>query len=175
MSKILVKNPVVEIDGDEMTRVIWDFIKKQLILPYLDIKLHYYDLSIISRDSSDDKVTVDAANAILKMGFECSLKKKIHNLSFDNVNNKIFPIIKLKNKVNEHPSSSIIVNAANEILVDQFLQKKIPFLSISKIIMNILNDRNYRKYAIKKPKNIFQIKQIDTWARKLTINKLDNE
>ncbi|MEC7246744.1 MAG: NADP-dependent isocitrate dehydrogenase, partial [Bacteroidota bacterium] len=74
MSKILVKNPVVEIDGDEMTRVIWDFIKKQLILPYLDIKLHYYDLSIISRDSSDDKVTVDAANAILKynVGIKCA-------------------------------------------------------------------------------------------------------
>ena len=74
MSKILVKNPVVEIDGDEMTRVIWDFIKKQLILPYLDIKLLYYDLSIISRDSSDDKVTVDAANAILKhnVGIKCA-------------------------------------------------------------------------------------------------------
>ncbi len=74
MSKILVKNPVVEIDGDEMTRVIWDFIKKQLILPYLDIKLHYYDLSIISRDSTDDKVTVDAANAILKhnVGIKCA-------------------------------------------------------------------------------------------------------
>ena len=74
MSKILVKNPVVEIDGDEMTRVIWDFIKKQLILPYLDVKLHYYDLSIISRDSSDDKVTVDAANAILKhnVGIKCA-------------------------------------------------------------------------------------------------------
>ena len=74
MSKILVKNPVVEIDGDEMTRVIWDFIKKQLILPYLDIKLHYYDLSIISRDSSDDKITVDAANAILKhnVGIKCA-------------------------------------------------------------------------------------------------------
>ena len=84
------------------------------------------------------------------------------------------PIIKIKNRVNEHPSTSIILNASNEILVDQFLQKKIPFLGISKIIMNILNDRNYRKYAIKKPKNIFQIKQIDTWARKLTINKIDN-
>ena len=61
-------------------------------------------------------------------------------------------MIKIKNKINKFPSSSIIINASNEILVDQFLQKKIPFLSISKIIMKILNDRNYRKYAIKKPK-----------------------
>ena len=97
-----------------------------------------------------------------------------NNLKFQKVDNKIFPIIKIKNRANEYTSTSIIINAANEILVDQFLQKKIPFLSISKIIMNILNDRNYRKYAIKKPKNIFQIKQIDTWARKLTINKLYN-
>ena len=96
----------------------------------------------------------------------------INDLKFQKVNNKIFPIIKIKNRANEYTSTSIIINAANEILVDQFLQKKIPFLSISKIIMNILNDRNYIKYAIKKPKNIFQIKQIDTWARKLTINKL---
>ena len=101
-------------------------------------------------------------------------KKVIENLIFRSVNPVIFPIIKMKKRLNEYPSTSIIVNAANEILVDQFLQKKIPFLSISKIIMNILNDRNYRKYAIKKPKNIFQIKQIDTWARKLTINKLYN-
>ncbi len=99
-------------------------------------------------------------------------KKKIHNLSFDNVNNKIFPIIKLKNKVNEHPSSSIIVNAANEILVDQFLQKKIPFLAISKIIKTILNDRNYKKYAIKHPKNINQINKVDFWARKTTMSKI---
>ena len=98
----------------------------------------------------------------------------INDLKFQKVNNNIFPIIKIKNRANEYSSTSIIINAANEILVDQFLQKKIPFLSISKIIMNILNDRNYRKYAIKKPKNIFQIKQIDTWARKLTINKLYN-
>ena len=99
-------------------------------------------------------------------------KKKIHNLSFDNVNNKIFPIIKLKNRVNEHPSTSIIVNAANEILVDQFLQKKIPFLAISKIIKTILNDRNYKKYAIKHPKNINQINKVDFWARKTTMSKI---
>src|SRR5210317_1588850 len=68
MSKIIVKNPVVEIDGDEMTRIIWDFIKKKLILPYLDIDLKYYDLGIEYRDETDDQVTIDAAEAIKKYG-----------------------------------------------------------------------------------------------------------
>ncbi len=68
MSKIKVANPVVELDGDEMTRIIWDFIKKKLILPYLDVDLKYYDLGIEERDRTDDKITVDAANAILKYG-----------------------------------------------------------------------------------------------------------
>ena len=68
MEKIKVANPVVELDGDEMTRIIWDLIKKKLVLPYLDIDLHYYDLSIEHRDATDDKVTVDAAEAIKKYG-----------------------------------------------------------------------------------------------------------
>jgi isocitrate dehydrogenase len=68
MTKIKVSNPVVELDGDEMTRIIWHFIKQQLILPYLDIELKYYDLSIERRDATDDQVTVDAANAIKEYG-----------------------------------------------------------------------------------------------------------
>jgi len=68
MSKIKVVNPVVEIDGDEMTRIIWQFIKDQLILPYLEIDLKYFDLSIENRDATDDQVTVDAANAIKEHG-----------------------------------------------------------------------------------------------------------
>jgi isocitrate dehydrogenase len=67
-AKIKVVGPVVELDGDEMTRIIWDFIKQKLILPYLDIDLRYYDLSIQSRDATDDQVTVDAANAIKECG-----------------------------------------------------------------------------------------------------------
>ncbi len=102
-------------------------------------------------------------------------KNTFENLIFKKVDKKIFPIIKIKNRVNEYPATPIIVNASNEILVDQFLQKKIHFLSISKIIMNNLNDRNYKKYAIKKPKNINQIKNIDAWAKKLTIQKITNE
>ncbi len=68
MTKIKVANPVVELDGDEMTRIIWDFIKQKLILPYLDIDLKYYDLSIQVRDATNDQITVDSAEAIKKYG-----------------------------------------------------------------------------------------------------------
>ena len=68
MAKIAVKNPVVEMDGDEMTRIIWQFIKDKLIHPYLDLKLEYYDLGIEHRDATDDQVTIDSANATKKYG-----------------------------------------------------------------------------------------------------------
>src|ERR1041384_7790670 len=68
MPKIKVVNPVVELDGDEMTRIIWSFIKEQLILPYLDIDLKYYDLGIEKRDQTNDQITVDCANAIKQYG-----------------------------------------------------------------------------------------------------------
>ena len=68
MSKINVKNPVVELDGDEMTRIIWDFIKNKLILPYLDLGIEYYDLGMKSRDNTNDQITIDSANAIKKIG-----------------------------------------------------------------------------------------------------------
>ena len=60
MTKIKVANPVVEINGDEMTRIIWEFIKEQLILPYIDVKLLYYDLGLESRDATNDQITIDA-------------------------------------------------------------------------------------------------------------------
>ena len=74
MAKIKVRNPVVEIDGDEMTRIIWAMIKEKLILPFLDIDLKYYDLSIENRDATDDQVTVDSANAIkqYRVGVKCA-------------------------------------------------------------------------------------------------------
>ena len=68
MAKIKVKTPVVELDGDEMTRIIWAFIKEKLILPYLDIDLKYYDLGIEKRDETDDQITIDSANAIKQYG-----------------------------------------------------------------------------------------------------------
>ena len=74
MSKIKVANPIVELDGDEMTRIIWDFIKNKLILPYLDVDLKYYDLSVEKRDETDDQITIDAAQAIKKyrVGVNCA-------------------------------------------------------------------------------------------------------
>ena len=68
MAKIKVKNPVVELDGDEMTRIIWQWIRERLILPYLDIDLKYFDLSVENRDATDDRVTIDAAEAIKQHG-----------------------------------------------------------------------------------------------------------
>ena len=74
MKKITVHNPIVELDGDEMTRIIWEFIKQKLIFPYLDIDIKYYDLGIQNRDNTDDQVTIDAANAIKKyhVGIKCA-------------------------------------------------------------------------------------------------------
>ena len=74
MSKIKVKNAIVELDGDEMTRIIWDFIKKKLILPYLDLGIEYYDLGMKSRDNTNDQITIDCANAIKKngVGIKCA-------------------------------------------------------------------------------------------------------
>ena len=98
----------------------------------------------------------------------------IENLTFKPVSEKQFPVIKLKKRINEYPSTPIIINASNEILVDHFLVKKIPFLSIFKIIMSILKDLNYKKYAIRTTKNIDQINEIDAWARETTLRKIKN-
>ena len=129
----------------------------------------------------ETSMKIPLANAIFDGNLEISkyykTKNKIEfeNLIFKKVDQKIFPAIKLKNKINKLPSTPIIVNASNEILVDQFLRKKIHFLDINKIIMAILKDGNFKKYAIKKPKNIKQIYQIDKWARLTTLKKLKSK
>ena len=128
----------------------------------------------------ETSMIIPLANAIFDKGLDMKkyydnkgkFKKDIENLTFTKPNPKIFPVIKLKNRSNEYPSTSIIINACNEILVDHFLNKKIPFLAISKIIMNVLNDKNYKKYAIRSPKNLNQIIKTDLWARKKTLEKL---
>ncbi len=134
-------------------------------------KILYHDTSMI----------IPLANAIFDGDLlikEYFNKNKINNsnyfpdLIFKKPSKKIFPIIKVIKRINEFPSTPIILNSANEVLVEHFLQKNIPFLSISKIIMAIMNDRNYKKYAIKRPNNINQIKSIDHWAREITFKKL---
>ncbi|MDC0943092.1 1-deoxy-D-xylulose-5-phosphate reductoisomerase [Pelagibacteraceae bacterium] len=133
------------------------------------VKFIYHETSMI----------IPISNAIFESNLDISTiyKQKnnfklANNLTFKKVNSKNFPIIKLKKKINELPSSSIIFNAANEVLVDQFLKKKVSFLSIPKTILTILKDSNYKKYAILRPNNINQIINIDKWARETTLKKL---
>ena len=125
-------------------------------------------------------MVIPIANAIfdgnlkIKDFYNEKQKSQFENLIFKKVDSKIFPIIKLKDRANEYPSTSIIINACNEILFDHFLRKKIPFLGIFKILKTILNDRNYKKYAIKKANNLNQINIIDSWARNKTLEKIEN-
>ena len=97
----------------------------------------------------------------------------IKSFTFLKTNNKNFPAIKFVNLINEFPSSSIILNAGNEILVDLFLKKIIQFNSIIKYLSSLLRDKNYKKYAIKKPKNINEILIIDSWARERVLKKVN--
>ncbi len=127
---------------------------------------------------------VPLANAILEEKFNIDdyfkpkMNKKMpvvfRNLQFLKVDQKRFPVVKLKHRINEYNSSSIIINAVNEILVDQYLQKKIAFTSFYNYFLKVLSDRNYKKYAIRIPKNISQIFEIDQWARNTIKKKLIN-
>ena len=74
MAKIKVKNPIVELDGDEMTRIMWNFIKKKLIIPFIDVDIKYYDLGIKNRDKTSDQITIECSKAIKKigLGIKCS-------------------------------------------------------------------------------------------------------
>ena len=129
------------------------------------VKFMYHETSMIiplANAIFDGKIDIENFYQNKDDKFEDKVTK---NLNFRKVNNKIFPLIKLKNRILEFPSTPIIINAANEILVDHFLNKKLQFLGINKIIMSVLNDRNYKKYAIRRPKNINHIIEIDKWAR----------
>ena len=130
----------------------------------------------------ETSMLVPLANAIFDQTIDIDeyLKPKLNSkksiffnsLNFLKVDKKRFPIINLKSRLNEHYSSPIIINAVNEILVDQFIAKKIPFTSFYKHILTVLNDRNYNKYAIKEAKNIVQVLQIDQWSRRVIYKKL---
>lgn len=175
----------ITIDSSTLMNKILELIEAQKLfnLPNnkLDIIIHPNSLvhAIVKKKNGlitfiyhDTSMIIPLANAIfdgklnIKEFYKIDKKNdKLKNLVFKKVDKKIFPVIFLKNRVNEYPSTSIIINGANEILVELFLNKKIPFLSISKTIMKILNDRNYKKYAIRNPKNIHEITNIDKWAR----------
>ena len=124
----------------------------------------------------ETSMIIPLANAIFNNNLSINKflndKKKIRSLTFKTPNQINFPIIKILNRVNEFPSTSIIVNASNEVLVDHFLRKKVPFLGIPLIIQKILSDRNYKKYAIKAPKDLKRIYEISSWAKNKTIEKI---
>ena len=129
-------------------------------------KFIYHETSMIiplANAIFDNKIDI---NLFLKSG------KKIENLNFKKVEKKIFPIIDIKKRLNEHPSTPIIINAANEVLVDQFLRKNIQFLSISLVLKKILKDSNYKNNAVKHPNTIKIINEINNWAKKRTLEKL---
>ena len=122
-------------------------------------------------------MTIPISNAI----FDSSVNVKkylkeddinIGNLEFYNVDKKKFPSISLIPKLNDYASTPIIINAANEILVDQFLKKKISFNSIYGYLSMLLKNKNYKKYAIQKPVNLKKIYLIDNWTRKTTLKLL---
>ena len=184
----------ISIDSSTLMNKLLELIEAQKLfnipIKNLDILIHPQSLihaivvfkngltQIIYHDTS---MVIPLSNAIFeeKLNIDDFLNKRetknetpIQNLFFKKVNKKIFPVYNLKEKLVELPSTPIIINAANEILVDQFLQKNITFLSISSIIFKILRDRNYKKYAIKKPKNIKEIIKIDEWARETVIKYL---
>lgn len=127
----------------------------------------------------DTSMLIPLANAIFDgklniKDFLKSEKQNIVNLNFTKVDRNIFPIIDIKREFFRYPASSIIINACNEILVDQFLKNKIGFLTISKVIKKVLKHRNYQKYAIKSPKTINQILEIDEWAKSATLSVLNS-
>lgn len=120
MSKIVVENPVVEIDGDEMTRVIWKMIKDKLILPFLDLPIRYFDLLITNRDATDDKVTVDAANAIR----ECHVGIKCATITPDEARVKEFGL----KKMYRSPNGTIRNILGGTVFREPIIMKNVPRL-----------------------------------------------
>ncbi len=179
----------ISIDSSTLMNKILELIEAQklfnLKIETLDILIHPDSLvhAIVEFKNGltkfiyhDTSMIIPLANAIFDGSlniekFYKTRKKIINDLSFKKVNPNLFPIIKIKNRLDEYPSTPIIINAVNEILVDQFLQKNIRFSDINKIIMAVLKDRNYRKYAIRKPINIKVIQLINDWAKELTLKK----
>ena len=181
----------ITIDSSTLMNKIFELVEAQKLFDFpqnkFDIIIHPNSLvhAILELKNGikkfiyhDTSMKIPIANAIydgqinIKKIYRKKFKLKFENLYFKEVDKKIFPAITLKDKVNKYPSAPIILNAANEVLVEQFLKEKIGFLDINKFIMAILKDKNYKKYAIKKPNNINQINLIDIWARSSTLKKI---
>ena len=147
MAKIKVKNPVVELDGDEMTRIMWDLIKKKLVLPYLDIDIKYYDLGIKHRDKTSDQVTLDCAHAIKKF----SVCIKCSTITPDEKRVKEF------NEQNRQISSPSLQLDLDRLTRDVEVQKEIfncsdmtdeeVFVCVMENVVSMVEDYNYTDYT----------------------------
>ena len=181
----------ISIDSATLMNKIFELIEAQrlfnLPLEKLDIILHPDSLvhSIIDFKNGLKKfiyhettMVIPIANALFDENINIEeilkIKKKeeIKFLIFKKVDKKIFPVAKIIKRINEHVSTPIIINAANEVLVEHFLRKKIPFLGIQKVILDVLKDKNYKKYAIRKPSNFNTINIVNTWAKNITDKKI---
>ena len=183
----------ISIDSATLMNKILELVEAQKIfnLPEhkLDIIIHPESLvhAIIEFNNGlikfiyhDTSMVIPIANAIFdnKLDIKSFYKSKkikndnIKSFNFMKVNKNKFPIINIKKIINKYNSSPIIINAVNEILVDQFLKKKIAFYDIYRVLLKVLKDRNYKKFAVKDPRNIKEIFQIDDWARKITLEKI---
>ena len=180
----------ISVDSSTIMNKLLELVEAQKIfnLPMnkLDILIHPESLvhAIIEFKNGLTKflyhnttMIIPIANAIFENNFDIKNFYKtndrlIKSLNFEKVDKKNFPLIKLKSVINKYPSSSIIFNAANEELVSRFIQKKLPFLSIQKAIMNIQNDSNFKEYAVKRPQNIKEITKINDWAKKTIVKKI---
>ena len=193
--KIALKHPKwkmgkkITIDSSTLMNKVLEYIEAQKLfnLPKekLEILIHPESLvhaivrfknGLIKFIYHDTSMIIPITNAIYEKNVDMNKffpnNKEIKNLSFEKPKLNNFPILKILDRVNEFPSTSIIINACNEVLVDLFLRNKVPFLSIPTTIKKVLNDRNYKKYAIRTPKDLKQIKKIDTWAKTITLKKI---
>ncbi len=184
----------ISIDSATLMNKVLEVIEAQKIfnlpLSKIDILIHPQSLvhAIIKLNNGltyfiyhETSMIIPIANAIFENNFKIDdfykmkknkAKNNIENLEFRKVRSKLFPTVNFIKEMNKYPSAPIIVNASNEVLVDQFLRKNIDYLTIFRSIKTILNDRNYKKYAIRRPQKITEIKEIDQWAKKTTLERL---
>ena len=179
----------ISIDSATLMNKILELIEAQKLfnipMDKLDILIHPESLvhAILEFNNGlkkfiyhETSMIIPLANAIFdsKIDIDYFLKtrKKIENLNFIEADKKNFPIIEIKKRIIEYPSTPIIINAVNEVLVDEFLRKNIRFLSISVILKKILKDSNYKNYAVKQPNTIEKIHEINNWAKQRTFEKL---
>ena len=183
----------ISVDSATLMNKILELLEAQKIFPYqsnkYEIIIHPQSLvhAIVKFKNGITKLlyhepdmTIPIANAIFNFDINMnSLYKKKFNkigkIEFFKVNKNTFPSIKLIPKLNQYISTPIVINAANEILVDQFLKKRIRFNSIFKYLSKLLKHKKYKKYAIQRPINLDKIYLIDNWSRKATLEIIDKK